>query len=90
MQQISETERQDLIDAGLGADRLRTDPAFQRAVTEIRKNAVDALIGLNEGTPTYEADNRRLRAEIHAIDALCGSIAMSIQRGNAVRKNQAN
>jgi hypothetical protein len=90
MQQISETERQDLIDAGLGADRLRTDPAFQRAVTEIRKNAVDELIALTEGSETYEADNRRLRAEIHAIDALCGSIAMSIQRGNAVRKNQAN
>jgi hypothetical protein len=84
MQQISETERQELIDAGLGADRLRTDPAFQRAVTEIRKNAVDELIAL----PATDTDNNiRLRAEIKAIDALCGSIAMTIQRGNAQRRN---
>jgi hypothetical protein len=87
MQQLSETERQELIDAGIGADRLRTDPAFQRAVTEIRKNAVDELIALKEGSETYEADNRRLRAEIHAIDALCGNIKSTIQRGNAVRRN---
>jgi hypothetical protein len=83
----TEDDRQELMQAGMSAERLRTDPAFQRAVSEIRKNSVDALIALDA---TDTENNIRLRAEIKAIDALAGSIAMVIQRGTNLAKQQAN
>lgn len=82
----TEAEKQDLIDVGLAADRLRTDPAFQRAIVQMRKEAVDQLIE----TPVSDIENNtRLRAEIKAIDALCGQIAIAIQRGSAVSQRTA-
>lgn len=89
MQQLTEQDKLDLETAAHDAERLRTDPAFQRALIVMRKDAVEALLALDEGTETYLADNRRLRAEVKAIDALCGQIAVAIQRGTQITRKPA-
>ncbi len=75
---MTEAEKQELADAAIAADRLRTDPAFQRAILAMRKDKIEALI---DAAATDEEANRKLRAEITAIDDLCGEIAMTITRG---------
>lgn len=62
----------------LEADRLRLEPAFQRAVLQLRKDAVDALIAVNPNDPNAILKHQ---AEIRAIDGLATSIANEIQRG---------
>lgn len=81
--------RDEIEEHAIAAERLRTDPALQRAITQMRKDAVEALIGLDEASEAYAADNRRLRAEIRAIDSFCGQIATAIQRGTAVTRKPA-
>lgn len=75
---MTEAEKQEMVDAAIAADRLRTDPAFQRAILAMRKVKVEALI---DADSTDAEANRKLRAEIAAIDDLCGEIAMTITRG---------
>lgn len=86
---LSEQDKLDLEAAALDAERLRTDPAFQRALTAMRKDAVEQLLALDEANDTYLADNRRLRAEVKAIDSLCGQIATAIQRGTQITRKPA-
>jgi len=65
------------------AERLRTDPAFQRAVVEIRRQAVEALV---KADPVDADAIRAQQARINAIDALCGEIANEILRGTPQRQ----
>ena len=60
------------------AERLRTDPAFQRAVVAIRKNALEALVMVD---PSDQEAIRTNQAMIKAIDNLCQEIANEIIRG---------
>lgn len=83
---ITETEKLELEAAAIDAERLRTDPAFQRALTAMRKEAVEALISADANEI---ADGLRLRAEIKAIDSLCGQIAVAIQRGTQITRKPA-
>ena len=64
------------------AERLRTDPAFQRSVTAIRKNALEALATVH---PTDHEAIRTNQALIRAIDTLCQEIANEIIRGTPGR-----
>lgn len=66
--------------AALNAERLKNDPVFQSAVLDARKLAVDALVALAEADATYLTENRRLRAEIAAIDGLSTVLANAILR----------
>ena len=83
---MTEAEQRDLQDAALAADRLRTDPAFQRAIPAMRNDAVAALIALD--STDIEA-NRTRRAEIAAIDLLCTHLAEAIRRGNQATRRPA-
>lgn len=60
------------------AEQLRTNPAFQRAVVAIRKNALEALATVS---PTDEDAIRTNQARVRAIDTLCQEIADEIIRG---------
>lgn len=62
----------------LEADRLRTDPSFAAAVTELRRSAVEGLI---KADATDTASVMKLQAYILAIDGLCTEIANQIRRG---------
>lgn len=69
--------RDELEQEAVEAEQLRTDPAFQRAILAIRKEAVEALIGCD----ATDADAiREKQALIRAIDGLCGEIANAILR----------
>lgn len=70
--------------AAAEAERLRIDPAFQQAVTDLRKQAVERLVAA-DASNTDEI--RTIQAEIKAIDGLCGQIAGAILR--APRKPMA-
>lgn len=70
--------------AAAEADRLRQDPAFQRAVLSLRADAVNALVSVD---PTDVETIRTKQAEIRAIDGLCQEIANAILR--APRKPMA-
>jgi hypothetical protein len=89
MSNLTEQEKLDLATHAQDAERLRTDPAFQRAILAMRKEVMEALLALDEGSETYLADNRRLRAEVKAIDSLCGQIANAIQRGTQIIRKPA-
>lgn len=84
MQALTETEKQELHDHALAADRLRQDPAFQRAIIALRKEALEALVSAD---PDDAQTIRTHQANIRAIDNLCGEIAMTILR--APRKSEA-
>lgn len=60
------------------AERLRTDPAFQRAIVAIRKNALEAMAKVD---PTDQEAIRTNQALVRAIDNLCQEIANEIIRG---------
>ena len=81
MTEPMETRMVELRDASLAAERLRADPAFQRAILALRKDAVEALVGVD---PDDGATIRSEQARIRAIDALCDELATVIMRG-AVR-----
>lgn len=63
--------------AAIEAERLRTDPAFQRAALAIRKDALEALASCN---PEDASTIRNNQALVRAIDGLCGEIANAIMR----------
>ncbi len=74
----TEADMQELREAAIAADRLRTDPAFQRAILAMRKSAVERLVSVD---PDDGAAIRTLQANILAIDSLCEQIATAIMRG---------
>lgn len=74
---MTEDERQKLTDDAIAAERLRTDPAFQRAVTALRADLVKELVAVDA---TKTDDVRKIQARIWAIDELCGEIATTIRR----------
>ena len=69
--------------AAADAERLRQDPSFQRALTAIRKNAVDALVHVD---PTNADEIRNAQAQIRAIDNLCTELRDTIIRGTPQRQ----
>lgn len=70
--------------AAVDAERLRQDTAFQRAVTTIRKSALEALANVD---PAQADEIRTIQAQIRAIDNLCTEIAATIIRGTPQRQN---
>lgn len=70
--------------AAVDAERLRQDPAFQRAVLTIRKNALEALVKID---PVKVDEIRNTQAQIRAIDNLCTELADTIIRGTPQTKN---
>jgi hypothetical protein len=70
--------------AAIDADRVRQDPAFQKAVLAIRKKAMEALILVE---PTNTDEIRTLQARVWAIDNLCTELAATILRGTPQRQN---
>jgi hypothetical protein len=64
------------------AERLRTDPVFQRAIGEARKRRVEALIAAR---PDDAETIRTIQADIKAIDGLCNEIANEILRAKPQR-----
>ena len=77
-------QTQQLAIAAAEADRLRTDPAFQKAVLDYRAGVVAALVT----TDATDTDAIRARqAEIKAIDGLCQELANAMLR--APRKPMA-
>jgi hypothetical protein len=86
MMTITEQEKLDLETAAHDAERLRTDPAFQRALMAMRKEAVETLIA----TDAASVDAiREAQAQVKAIDSLCGQIATAIQRGTQITRKPA-
>lgn len=75
---MADADKQDIVDLSLSADRLRVEPAFQQAVLNLRREAVDALISAD---PDDGAVIRTHQASIKAIDGLCGELAAMIRRG---------
>lgn len=73
----TEAEKQEMRDHAIAADRLRQDPAFQRAIIAMRKDAVEALIKADANDAQAIMTHQ---ANIKAIDNLCGEIAMTILR----------
>jgi hypothetical protein len=76
-------EHKQIRELGLAADRLRTEPAFAEAVTNLRKDAVAALIAAD---PTNPDEIRRQQAKIQAIDGLCTEITTMIHRAAALAR----
>ena len=74
---LTEMEKQQARDHAVAADRLRQDPAFQRAVLAMRKDAVERLI-LADASDANAITTHQ--AYIKAIDNLCEEIAMTIMR----------
>lgn len=70
--------------AAVEAERLRTDPAFQAAVKEARRAALEALVSAD---PTKPEQIMIHQANIRAIDQVCTAIANAIIRGTPQRKN---
>lgn len=70
--------------AAVDAERVRQDPAFQKAVLAIRKNALEALASVD---PTQADEIRTLQARVWAIDNLCTELAATIIRGTPQRQN---
>lgn len=70
--------------AAVDAERLRQDPSFQRALTAVRKKAVEALVLVD---PTNTDEIRNAQAQIRAIDNLCTELADTIIRGTPQRQN---
>ncbi len=76
---------QDQIDAE-NADRLRQDPAFQKAVLDARKAALEELAVIDASD--VEAI-RTAQAKVRAISALSTALANTIIRGTPQRANPA-
>ena len=70
--------------AAVDADRLRQDPAFEMAVKEARKKALETL---TEVEPTDVEAIRNAQALVRAIDTLCTELAKTIIRGTPQRQN---
>lgn len=70
--------------AAVDAERLRQDPAFQRAVLTIRKNALEMLAQVD---PTQTDAIRNAQAQIRAVDHLCTELRDTIIRGTPQTKN---
>ncbi len=83
---ITEQDKLDLVAFAEDAERLRTDPAFQRGITELRKQAIDTLINTNAANADAM---REAQAQVKAIDNLCGHIATAIQRGTQISRKPA-
>jgi hypothetical protein len=83
---ITEQDKLDLASHAEDAERLRTDPAFQRALTSMRKDAIDALIATDAADVNAV---REAQAQVRAIDSLCGQIATAIQRGAQIGRKPA-
>lgn len=69
----------------LEAERLRSDPAFAAALLAMRRDALEALVGL-EATETERI--RDAQAMVRAIDALTTHIANAILRWRALPPDQ--
>lgn len=82
-EQDKDRARADAIKAGAEAERLRLDPAFQRAVTEARKDTLEHLASV-KATETHEI--MRLQAEVKAIDLLSTNLGMTILLGQQAQK----
>lgn len=70
--------------AAVDAERVRQDPAFQKAVLAIRKKALETLANVDA---TKVDEIRTLQAQIRAIDSLCTELADTIIRGTPQRQN---
>lgn len=78
--------RAENIKAGAEAERLRLDPAFQRAMTEARKDTLEQLASV-DATDTDTI--RRLQAEVTAIDLLATNLGRTIFFGQQAQKEEA-
>jgi len=76
---ISEEDKK----AGAEANRLRMDPAFQLAMTEARKGALEELASVEASDINTIM---RLQAEIKAIDLIATNLATAIIRATEPRK----
>lgn len=85
-EQDKDRARADAIKAGAEAERLRLDPAFQRAVTEARRDTLEQLASV-KATEIHEI--MRLQAEVKAIDLLSTNLGMTILLGQQGRKEEA-
>lgn len=72
--------------AAVDAERLRQDPAFQRAVLDARKAALEELAVIDASDT--EAI-RTAQAKVKAISALTTALASTIIRGTPQRQNPA-
>lgn len=94
---MTEDERHAVETLAAEAERLRTDPSFAEAVTELYKASEAELVELNRqladavlaGADTNELRGRIVlhRATIEAINGLTTEIASQILRGKARRIN---
>lgn len=82
------TSKQDLENirlAYLEAERLRNEPAFQAAMIQLRKEALEALVSAD---PTNADDIRDAQATVRAIDGLATKIGNEILRWQALTPAQ--
>lgn len=66
--------------AYLEAERLRTEPAFQAAIIELRKKALEKLASID---PTKADEIRDAQATVRAIDGITTELANAILRWKA-------
>ncbi|UXN74494.1 hypothetical protein N8D56_04970 [Devosia sp. A8/3-2] len=76
---------QELRTAFLEAERLRNEPAFQAAMIQLRKEALEELVAAD---PTNPDDIREAQATVRAIDGLATKIGNAILRWQALTPAQ--